>query len=95
MKEIQSIIDLPLQIDSSDAGAIEAALRIYNGKAVLNSVNGKAEIMDTIFKIARKYGACVVGLTLDENGIPSSAEERFKIAEKIVNTAEKYGIWSV
>ena len=92
VKEIQSIIDLPLQIDSSDAGAIEAALRIYNGKAVINSVNGKAEIMDTIFKIARKYGACVVGLTLDENGIPSSAEERFKIAEKIVNTAEKYGI---
>lgn len=92
VKEIQSIIDLPLQIDSSDAGAIEAALRIYNGKAIINSVNGKTEIMDTIFKIARKYGACVVGLTLDENGIPSSAEERFKIAEKIVNTAEKYGI---
>lgn len=92
VKEIQTIVDLPLQIDSSDAGAIEAALRVYNGKAVINSVNGKPEIMDSIFKIAKKYGACVVGLTLDENGIPSLAEERFKIAEKIVNTAEKYGI---
>ncbi len=92
VKEIQSIVDLPLQIDSSDPEAIEAALRIYNGKAVINSVNGKTEIMDTIFKIAKKYGACVVGLTLDENGIPSLAEDRFKIAEKIVNTAEKYGI---
>jgi 5-methyltetrahydrofolate--homocysteine methyltransferase len=92
VREIQSIVDLPLQIDSSDTGAIEAALRIYNGKAIINSVNGKAEVMDSVFKIAKKYGACVVGLTLDENGIPSLAEERFKIAEKIVNTAEKYGI---
>ena len=92
VKEVQSIIDLPLQIDSSDPAAIEAGLRVYNGKAIINSVNGKPEVMDTIFKIAKKYGSAVVGLTLDEKGIPDTAEERFKIAETIVTTAEKYGI---
>lgn len=92
VREVQSIIDLPLQIDSSDPESIEAALRIYNGKAIINSVNGKSESMNSIFKIAKKYGACVVGLTLDENGIPATAEERFNIAEKIVKTAESYGI---
>lgn len=92
VKEVQSIIDLPLQIDSSDPKAIEAALRIYNGKAVINSVNGKPEIMDAIFKIAKKYGSSVIGLTLNEGGIPDTAEERFEIAKTIVNTAKKYGI---
>lgn len=92
IKEIQSIVNTPLQIDSSDPKVIEAAARIYNGKPIINSVNGKEEVMKEIFPIAKKYGACVVGLTLDENGIPSKAEERVKIAEKIINTAKEYGI---
>lgn len=92
IKEIQSIINLPLQIDSSSPEVIEAAARIYNGKPIINSVNGKNQVMDEVFPIAKKYGACVVGLTLDESGIPSKAEDRFKIAEKIVNKAKEYGI---
>lgn len=92
IKEIQSIINLPLQIDSSSAEVIEAAARIYNGKPMINSVNGKKEIMEEIFPIAKKYGACVVGLTLDERGIPAKAEERVEIAERIINTAKEYGI---
>lgn len=92
VKEIQSIINLPLQIDSSSSAAIEAAVRIYNGKPLINSVSGKAEVMDSIFPIVKKYGACVVGLTLDENGIPGKALDRVKIAEKIIKRAEEYGI---
>lgn len=92
IKEIQSIINLPLQIDSSSAEVIEAAARIYNGKPIINSVNGKREVMEEIFPIAKKYGACVVGLTLDERGIPAKAEERVEIAERIINTAKEYGI---
>lgn len=92
IKEIQSIINLPLQIDSSSPEVIEAAARIYNGKPIINSVNGKDQVMNQVFPIAKKYGACVVGLTLDEGGIPSKAEDRFKIAEKIVNKAKEYGI---
>ncbi|QGU94763.1 homocysteine methyltransferase [Clostridium bovifaecis] len=92
VKEIQSIINVPLQIDSSDSKVIEAAVRIYNGKPIINSVNGKEEVMKAIFPIAKKYGACVVGLTLDENGIPSKAEDRIKVAEKIINTAKECGI---
>ncbi|WP_179631968.1 homocysteine S-methyltransferase family protein [Clostridium peptidivorans] len=92
IKEVQSILNVPLQIDSSDSKVIEAAARIYNGKSIINSVNGKEQVIREIFPIAKKYGACIVGLTLDENGIPSKAEERVKIAEKIINTAEEYGI---
>lgn len=92
VKEIQSIINLPLQIDSSSPGVIEAAARIYNGKPIINSVNGKEKEMEAIFPIVKKYGACVVGLTLDESGIPSKAEDRVAIAEKIITTAEQYGI---
>lgn len=92
IKTIQEITDTPIQIDSSTPEVIEKALRIYNGKALINSVNGKTEIMEKIFPLAAKYGGIVVGLTLDEKGIPKTAEERFKIAEKIINTAEKYGI---
>ncbi len=94
MKELQSVIDLPLQIDTSDIVAMEKALRLYNGKAMINSVNGKKESMEAVFPIVKKYGGVVVGLTLDENGIPAKAEERFAIAQKIVKTAEKYGISS-
>lgn len=90
--ELQAIIDLPLQIDSSDAVAMERALRIYNGKAMINSVNGKKESMDKVFPLVKKYGGLVVALTLDENGIPDTAEGRFKVAEKILLEAEKYGI---
>ena len=90
--EIQGIVDLPIQIDSSDSVALEAAARVYNGKPLLNSVNGKAESLQKVLPIAKKYGACVLGLTLDENGIPETAEERFEIAKKIVNEAERIGI---
>jgi len=90
--ELQAIINLPLQIDTSDAVAMEKALRIYNGKAMINSVNGKKESMDAVFPLVKKYGGLVVALTLDENGIPATAEGRFKIAEKILAEAEKYGI---
>ncbi|WP_180963981.1 homocysteine S-methyltransferase family protein [Haloimpatiens massiliensis] len=92
IKEIQAIINTPLQIDSSDSKVIEASVRVYNGKPIINSVNGRKEIMEKIFPIVKKYGACVIGLTLDENGVPSTAEERFAIAKRIVNKAQEYGI---
>ncbi|MBS5925871.1 MAG: homocysteine S-methyltransferase family protein [Clostridium sp.] len=92
IKEIQGIIDTPLQIDSSDINAIEVGLRAYNGKAIVNSVNGEDEVLERILPLVKKYGANVVGLTLDKKGIPSTAEERFKIAEKIVMKAKEYGI---
>lgn len=90
--ELQAIIDLPLQIDTSDVTAMEAALRCYNGKAMINSVTGKQESMDAIFPLVKKYGGLVVALTLDENGIPATAEGRIQIAEKILRTAAAYGI---
>lgn len=92
IKEIQSIIDTPLQVDSSNIKALEQGLRYYNGKTIANSVNGKDEILDTILPIVKKYGACVVGLTLDESGIPNTAEKRYDIAKKIVEKAIYYGI---
>ncbi len=90
--EIQGVIDLPLQIDTSNFEAMEAALRIYNGKPLINSVNGKEESMRSIFPLVKKYGGTVIALTLDENGIPETAEGRFAIAEKIVAVAAEYGI---
>ena len=90
--ELQAVIDLPLQIDSSDALAMETALRYYNGKAMINSVNGKVESMTKVFPLVKKYGGLVVALTLDEDGIPETAEKRVEIAKKILNTAESYGI---
>ncbi len=90
--ELQAIIDLPLQIDTTDVVAMEQALRRYNGKAMINSVNGKEENMNAIFPLVKKYGGLVVALTLDENGIPDTAAERVAIAEKILKTAESYGI---
>lgn len=92
IREIQSILDVPLQIDSTNPKVIEKALRIYNGKAIVNSVNGEDEVLESILPLVKKYGAAVVGLTLDEDGIPASGAERFKIAEKIVKRAEEYGI---
>lgn len=92
VKKLQSITSVPLQIDSSNPKAIEAALRVYNGKAVVNSVNGEPEVMDSIFPIVKKYGAAVIGLTLDSEGIPDKAEERFAIARRILDKALEYGI---
>lgn len=89
---LQSVLSTPLQLDSSDPLALEAGLRIYNGKAMLNSVNGKEENMKEIFPLAKKYGAVVVCLCLDESGIPETAQGRIEIAKKIVKTAEQYGI---
>lgn len=89
---IQAIIDLPLQIDTSDPVAMDKALRCYNGKPMLNSVNGKKESMETVFPLAKKYGAVVVCLCLDEDGIPETVEGRLKVAQKIVDTAASYGI---
>ena len=90
--ELQCVTDLPLQIDSSDPVAMESALRRYNGKAMINSVNGKEESMNAIFPLVKKYGGFVVALTLDEKGIPSTVEGRMKIARKILLTAALYGI---
>lgn len=90
--ELQCVTDLPLQIDSSDPVAMESALRRYNGKAMINSVNGKEENMNAIFPLVKKYGGFVVALTLDEKGIPSTVEGRMKIARKILLTAALYGI---
>lgn len=90
--EIQAIVDLPLQIDSSDYIALEKASRIYNGKPLINSVNGKKESLNTILPIAKKYGCAILGLTLDEEGIPETAEARLTIAEKIILAAESAGI---
>ena len=92
IKELQAVCDLPLQIDTSDPAVLEAALRIYNGKALVNSVNGNEESMLAVFPLVAKYGGTVIALTLDKCGIPDTAAERLAIAEKIINTAENYGI---
>lgn len=90
--KIQEVTSLPLQIDTVQADALEGAMRLYNGKPMVNSVTGKQESMDTVFPLLQKYGGVVVGLTLDEEGIPKTAEGRVRIAEKIIKEAEKYGI---
>lgn len=92
VKQIQSITDVPLQIDSTIPEVLEAALRVYNGKAIVNSVNGEEKSLETVLPIVKKYGASVVGLTLDQNGIPPKAEKRFAIAERILKRAVEYGI---
>ena len=92
VRRISAITPLPLQVDSSDPAAVEAAVRCYAGKPLINSVNGKRESLDAVLPVAKKYGCAVVGLTLDEDGIPSTAEGRFRIAERIVEEAARYGI---
>ncbi|MBK5253155.1 MAG: homocysteine S-methyltransferase family protein [Peptostreptococcaceae bacterium] len=92
IKELAGIVKVPLQIDSAKTDVIEAACRLYCGKTIINSVNGKQINMDKIFPIARKYGASLIALTLDEDGIPATCEKRFEIAEKIIKEAKKYGI---
>ncbi len=92
IKELQSVINLPLQIDSTDPAVIQAALRVVNGVAIVNSVNGEAAVMERILPAVKKYGANVVGLTMDEDGIPESAQKRLEIGARIVETAQLYGI---
>ncbi|MBO4650352.1 MAG: homocysteine S-methyltransferase family protein [Clostridiales bacterium] len=92
VRELQAVTDLPLQLDTTDPIAMEAGLRAYNGKAMVNSVNGKEEVMSVIFPLVAKYGGFVVALTLDEGGIPDTAEERVAIAEKIIKRAADFGI---
>jgi 5-methyltetrahydrofolate--homocysteine methyltransferase len=92
IKELQGILDVPLQIDSSDPEVIEAALRYYNGTAIVNSVNGEAEVLEKTLPAVKKYGAAVIGLTMDDNGIPDTAAGRFAVAERIVNKAAEFGI---
>lgn len=92
VKELQSVLDLPLQLDSVKASALEKAMRIYNGKPLINSVNGKKESMDEILPLVKKYGGTLIALTIDENGIPDTPEGRCAIAEKIMKECEKYGI---
>ena len=89
---LQAVTPVPLEIDTSNYEAMEKALRLYNGKPLLNSVNGKPESMEKVFPLAKKYGAAVVGLCLDESGIPDTAEGRLVIADKIIQTAAEYGI---
>ncbi len=90
--ELQAVIDLPIQMDTSNTAAMERALRRYNGKAMVNSVNGKEESMAAIFPLVKKYGGVVVALTLDESGIPATVEGRLDVARKILHTAREYGI---
>ncbi|MBQ4266676.1 MAG: homocysteine S-methyltransferase family protein, partial [Clostridia bacterium] len=92
VKELQSVLDLPLQLDTAKKSAMEKAMRIYNGKPLVNSVNGKQEVMDEILPLVKKYGGVVIALTIDETGIPDTAEGRTAIAEKILKECEKYGI---
>lgn len=90
--ELQAIIDLPLQLDTSDPVAMERALRIYNGKPLINSVNGKADSMEAVFPLMKKYGGTAIALTLDESGIPETAQGRVEIAQRIIARASEYGI---
>lgn len=92
VKKLQSALSVPLQLDSTNPDALEAALRVYNGKAAVNSVNGEQEVLDRILPIVKKYGASVVGLTLDKSGIPQTAEGRVAIARRIVEAAARHGI---
>lgn len=92
VKEIQSVTNAPLQLDSSTPEVLGASMRIYNGKPLVNSVNGKEEIMSAVFPLVKKYGGAVIALTLDEKGIPDTAEERVAIAERIIKRAAEYGI---
>ena len=92
VKELQSVTNLPLQIDTTDIRALERALRIYNGKPMINSVNGKMENIEAVMPLVAKYGGVLVSLTLDEDGIPDNADDRIRIANKILKAADKYGI---
>ena len=91
VKELQGVLDLPLQIDTSDPVAMERALRIYNGKPLINSVNGKKEVMEQIFPLVKHYGGVVVALALDENGIPEDGGRTTCCCEKDLRDSGIYG----
>lgn len=92
VKAVQSVTDLPIQLDSSDARALEAGLRVVNGKAIVNSVNGEPAVLARVLQLVKKYGAAVIGLAMDQNGLPKTAEGRFAIAERILQAALAHGI---
>lgn len=92
LKKVSAVVNVPLQIDSASSEVVEAAARRYNGRPLINSVNGKQEVMDAIFPIVKKYGACVVALTLDEKGLPEDTKARVDIAARMIKEAAKYGI---
>jgi 5-methyltetrahydrofolate--homocysteine methyltransferase len=92
VQAVQALVDVPLCVDSTNPAALEAALKVYKGKALVNSVKGEEESLNTVLPIIKKYGAAVVGLTMDEKGIPGDADRRVAIAKKIVERAEKMGI---
>ena len=92
IKAVQKVVQLPIDIDSPNPEVLEAGARVYNGKPIINSVNGKEENMKKVFPIVKKYGGCVIALTIDEEGIPNTYEGRVTIAEKIIDTAKDYGI---
>ena len=92
VRKLQEAVDVPLQLDSTNSAALEAALRVYNGKAAVNSVNGEEKVLQTLLPVVKKYGAAVVGLALDEKGLPKTAAERVAIAKRIVAAAERFGI---
>ena len=92
VRKIQEFTNIPLQIDSSNPKAIEVACRYYNGVPLINSVNGNADVLETILPIAKKYGAMVIGLTLDKEGVPKTADKRIEIANRIIDKAKEYGI---
>src|SRR5699024_8499500 len=91
VKEIQGVVDLPLQIDSSNPKVLEAGLRVVNGRPLVNSVTGDRQSMDRVFPLVKKYGALCIGLCYDENGIPETAADRYQVAEKIIMVAESMG----
>lgn len=92
VKKVSGVVTAPLQLDSANAKVLEAAARVYSGKPIINSVNGKQQVMDEVFPVVKKYGACVIALTLDEKGLPENVQERIEIAERIIREADRYGI---
>ncbi len=92
MKEVMSVVDIPLCIDTANPKALEVALKSYQGKALINSTNGEEKNLENVLPLAKHYGAAVIGLCMDEHGIPKTPEERAAVAEKIINRASKYGI---
>lgn len=94
VQAVQSVCDVPLQLDTADPRALEAAMRVYIGRPLVNSVSGKQAVMDAVFPLVREYGGALVALTLDEKGIPDTVEGRLDIAQRIVREAARYGIRS-
>ena len=92
MQEVMSVVDVPLCIDTANPQALEAALKLYNGKALINSVNGEEDSLATILPLAKEYGAAVIGLCMDDDGIPATPTDRVRVASKIINRADQIGI---